>query len=89
MNNRLPNNFVEPIPIKAGYEELLLGPRKEPPVQDCRVISEGNYQLLLDHREELLEGLKDLVEQIGHEKCSEFMDQPLDHAERIIKKVTI
>ena len=38
--------FTEPILIKAGSNLLKLGLTSQPPKVDCRVISEGNYQLL-------------------------------------------
>ena len=44
MSSWIKVNFVEPVLIKAGDQQLRL--KGSPPSQDCRVISEDNYQLL-------------------------------------------
>lgn len=39
--------------IKAGDQRVLLGLRKEPPMVDCRVWGEDNYQKVVDILDEL------------------------------------
>ncbi len=41
------SDFIEPIPLKAGDRRVLVG--GEPFRADFRIISEGNYQRLLEH----------------------------------------
>ena len=40
------DEFIEPILIKAGDQRLGLGMSKQPPLIDCRVIADVNYQML-------------------------------------------
>ena len=65
-------NFIEPLLIKAGSDNLSLGLLKSPPKNDCRVVSEDNYQLLkkaLDTNSELLSALKTLNNEV-EKSCS-------------------
>lgn len=40
------NKFIEPLIILAGDDRLRLGPNRETPLVNCRVLSEDNYQIL-------------------------------------------
>jgi hypothetical protein len=48
--------FTEPELIKAGDTRLKLGQFSQPPLVDCRVVAEANYQTLLSEIRE-----KDLI----------------------------
>ncbi len=50
------SKFTEPELIKAGDTRLKLGVLGQPPLVDCRVIAEANYQTLLSEIKE-----KDLI----------------------------
>jgi hypothetical protein len=41
-------NFIEPGLVKKGDDRLKLGRFSEAPLVDCRVLSEDNYQLLIN-----------------------------------------
>ena len=49
------SDYTDPIPVKRGDIRLLLNGR--PPLVDCRVISEDNYQYLIDSHNKLLDAL--------------------------------
>lgn len=53
-------NFIIPILVKAGNDILTIG--GDAPLADCRVISEENYQYLMDCRRNAFELLDALVE---------------------------
>lgn len=60
--NKLPKDFLEPVPLKAGYPGVLI--YGTPVKEDFRIISESNYQLLVS-----LISSKDTITEECHKQC--------------------
>ncbi len=84
---------IQPILIKAGDTRLRLGELGRPPLFDCRVIAEEEYQLLLSAYKatpELLEALDNLRIAVGN-NCDDFnryLEEAYSDAVKTIKKAT-